>query len=155
MAYGRARDVFTRQTSCMEARMRWKEGAEEMMMMMMMMRRLLGSFYSKTVVSTRQGSLDIRSKLQVPRTTASSLIHLSPIPLQSIDGLAPKVGSGSRTDLACGSGGSFSRTVADCCRQVPYKGRGGPVEPATIAKVEHRSTDSRNPLLIQAALASF
>ena len=29
MAYGRARDVFTRQTSCMEARTRWKEGAEE------------------------------------------------------------------------------------------------------------------------------
>ena len=64
MAYGRARDVFTRQTSCMEARMRWKEVPR---------RKLLGSFsslYSKTVVPTRQASLDIRSKLQVPPTTA-------------------------------------------------------------------------------------
>ena len=45
----------------------------------------------------------------------------------------------SQTDLACGTWRFFQ---PGCCRQtshnhqVPYKGMGGPVEPATVAKVE-------------------
>ena len=36
-------------------------------------------FISKMVVPTRRANLDIRSKLQAPRTTDYRLIHLSPI----------------------------------------------------------------------------
>lgn len=57
------------------ARMRLKGSRRE---------KSLGPLF-KTAILTRQGSLDIRSKLQVPRTTASSLIHLSPIPLSPCD----------------------------------------------------------------------
>jgi hypothetical protein len=39
----------------------------------------------------------------------------------------------SRTDLVCGPRRFFQ---PGCCRQVPHKGRGGPVEPATVVKVE-------------------
>ena len=108
MAYGRARDVFTRQTSCMEARMRWNEGAEG---------KSLGPLYFKTVVPvvpTRQGSLDIRSKLQVPRTTASSLIHLSPIPLSPCDDdsvrATPSTHIHMKSEQSLGSRGSGSIT---------------------------------------------
>ena len=44
-------------------------------------RTILSPFCLKMVVSKRRVSLDIRSKLQAPRTTYYRLIHLSPIPL--------------------------------------------------------------------------
>ena len=45
----------------------------------------------------------------------------------------PRAPHSSVASIACAPRRFFQ---PGCCRQVPYKGMGGPVEPATVAKVE-------------------